>query len=166
MKLEEVEKIPNPKEKIVYAIVMAILLYTEFTSMIRTDFSLPIVIFCIIMSGIVAGVIYAIVERTNIDYRHLKNTGKKITGRIIGIGDNIDLDKLNHDYYIVVEYNRKRKNIKKLKRNSAYKILENAILKENELEIPIDVYKKGIKLYFDLESVDIDRLKGYEDVKK
>ena len=73
-------------------------------------------------------------------------------------------------YYITIVYKEKVKNIYNLQDNNAYEILKlildtHTYPVAKPINIPVDVYVYGNKLYVDFESVKLSTLEGYEEAK-
>lgn len=165
MKLKDAEKtIKQVQDKIMFIIAIAFVVYTAISGMIRTNFSIGFIIGATLLVLVLAITLYLCTDRLNQDYKYLKEKGTNKEGRIIGIRDVID--GVPNQYYIVVEYDKKRKMIKFLEKNRAYCVLWILITKFSASEVPIDIYVKGFKCYADLESVDLTKIDGYEEAIK
>ena len=164
MKLEDAERTPRQKGSIIIFIFAIIFLISTMVSGAIRTFSMFYILGALMMFLICIGALYLCIDRLNQDYKYLKEKGDKKEGRIIGIGDINDDD--SNKYYIVVECDNRKKNIKFLERNRAFRVLWQLITVFNAEEIPIDVYVEGRKMYADLESVDLSRVIGYEEAIK
>ncbi len=103
----------------------------------------------IVSIAIAAAFSYAIIKR----HGHIKNENSR-----------------RNLYYITIVYKEKVKNIYNLQDNNAYEILK-LILDSytypvaKPINIPVDVYVYGNKLYVDFDSVKLSTLEGYEKAK-
>lgn len=119
----------------------------------------------------------------NKDYKEIKKTGHRKKGYIVDNGYSVHsrgamwndrrgiLEDWRKYFYIKVVYENQVKSIYRLKCNKAYKILELLLDSQDYpvrhvVKIPIDVYVDKKKVYADLESVDLLKIKGYGDAKK
>lgn len=102
--------------------------------------------------------------------KNLKNIGKKVVGNIV-VASKEHHSKLigKYIYYIVVMHNEKLTKIYYIENNKAYYILKmllNLYLIKKEVAIPIDIYVYKNKVYADLDSVDLTKVEGFEEVRK
>ena len=168
MKLEDAEKTSKQKfQRIVYILGAVFIISMIIEATIRLGFSLIYLTMSGLMAAVFIGVLYLITDRLNYEFKHLKEEGTKVEGKVIGIGDV--KDGINTHCYIVVSFNDEVKRVKYLEYNYAYSVLNMLLdgypVKEIK-EIPIDIYVKGKKFYADLDSVEIEKIDGFEEAKK
>lgn len=168
MKLEDAEKTGKQKfQRVVYILGAVFIISMIIEATIRLGFSLMYLTISGSMAAVFIGVLYLITDRLNSEFKHLKEEGTKVKGKVIGIGDV--KDGINTHCYIVVSFNDDVKRVKYLKYNHAYSILNMLLdvypVKEIK-EIPIDIYVKGKKFYADLDSVELEKIEGFEEAKK
>lgn len=106
-------------------------------------------------------------EKKNGHRKNLKNIGKKVVGNIVVASKEKHIN--NWIYYIVVMHNEKLTKIYYIENNKAYYILKmllNPYPIKKEVAIPIDIYVYKNKVYADLDSVDLTKVEGFEEVRK
>ena len=115
--------------------------------------------------------------KNNIEYKYLKDTGKKDLAYIVDVGFSshgaINPLVTFNLYYITVLYDNKLFNMYKFDGTSiSYKIL-TSLLKDvssypiqKVVKIPIDVYTYKNKIYADFENVDLSKIEDFEEAKK
>lgn len=168
MKLKDANKTGKQSvRRIVYFLGIIFLISMMIESTMRIGFSLMYLIPSGLMVGVMIGVIYLIADRLNYEFKHLKEEGTKVEGKVIGIGDV--KDGVNTHCYIVVSFEDEVKRVKYLEYNYAYSVLNMLLdgypVKEMK-DIPIDIYVKGKKFYADLDSVELEKIEGFEEAKK
>ena len=149
------------------------------------------ILFILLEVLIIIGIIYqiySIKEENAIRNKEIWKNGEKYIGNIIDIGYTRKINILGRhytiekvpysehsishdiiDYYITVQYNNSYcVDVKSIQYNKAYKILAmilNPYPIKEKIEIPIEIYVYKNKIYADLNSLDICKLKGYEECK-
>ena len=97
----------------------------------------------------------------------LKEAGRKLEAEIVKVKREYSVIGRGTNRYeniIEVSYENKVKKIRCIKYNKAFYIL-SLLLKECE-SVPIEIYVKKNKVYADLDSVDLTKIKGYDEMEK
>ena len=133
--------------------------------------------------------IYTMREKHNIKTKELWKNGEKKLGYIVNNGYivqvgygryNRSVYKVEYleyneehvivDSYISIEYDEtKHIDIQSIKNNKTFKVLGmllNPYPVKEIIKIPIDIYVYKNKAYADLDSVDLSKIKGYDELVK
>lgn len=123
----------------------------------------------IIIIQFFVGLIYLLNSFLVFSPKNFKKYGKKEIGYITEADTAVkDSSRYGTMYYhyIEVTYNGKNINIPKVKNNKGFKMLKMLLdpyfIKP---KIPIDVYVYKNKLFADLDSVDLSKIKGFDELK-
>lgn len=106
---------------------------------------------------------------------YIRYTRKEVFIAVDSVSEKIPYTNQNIDHYILAHYitvtynNSCTIDIKSIEYNQAYKLLGmllNPYPVKEKIQIPIDIYIYKNKVYADLNSVDLSKIKGYEEYKK
>lgn len=174
-------------------LLIAFLMVLFIIHMLLLDIKSDIYILFIFMEILtIVGIIYIVysIKKENvIRNQELWRNGEKYLGNIVDIGYTRKtqvgmyntIEKVsyfehntNHniiDYHITILYNNSYYiDIKSIKYDKAYKLLAMSLISsypiKEKLQIPIEIYKYKNKVYADLNSIDLTKVKGYEECKK
>ena len=137
----------------------------------------PVVVIVTIILAI--DYIYFIVQSEKIYKKELWKNGEKKIGTIIDAYEgkintaylkyNNSLRRYDYIPCISVAYDKTKKiKVKGIKENEAFKILKLLLDQypiKVKVEIPVDVYVYKKRVYVDIDSVELSKVKGYEEAK-